>query len=364
MACLVSPMAGSASYTMGAWAYSGVRNNRELMAGEKSYFVSPGWKLWLHDLGLSTRAVLRRADLPGDLFVRDKSALTQEQYFRLWQGIDDEADDPSLPLRFCAVISVEGFDPPIFAALCSPDMNVALERVAHYKRLIAPMALHVDVADDATTLEIEWLDLTTVPPASLLLTELVFFVQLVRIGTRVRVCPLEASSPVLPKQRREFTKYFGIPVRQGDRIRLRFASADASRPFLSANETMWAYFEPELNRRLSDLTDSATSEDRVHSALLELLPSGDGSIDAVARKLGTSSRTLQRRLGAEGLRFQTVLDGTREALATHYLRTSALSGAEISFLLGFEDPNSFFRAFNAWTGTTPQQARSNFLADH
>ncbi len=334
------------------------------MANEKAYFVSPGWKVLLHDLGLNAGAVLRRADLPGDLFVRDKSALSQEEYFRLWKGIDEEADDPSLPLRIGAVVSVEAFDPPIFAALCSQDLNAALARVAHYKRLVAPMALHVDVSDDATTLELEWLDLTTVPPASLVLTELVFFVQLARIATRVRVCPLEASSPVLPKQGREYTEFFGVPVRQGDRIRLRFSSADASRPFLSSNETMWAFFETELNRRLSDLTESATSEDRVHSALLELLPSGEGSIDAVARKLGTSSRTLQRRLGTEGLTFQTVLDGTREALAKRYLRTSALSGAEISFLLGFKDPNSFFRAFNAWTGTTPERARRSLLGDH
>ncbi len=34
-----------------------------------------------------------------------------------------------------------------------------------------------------------------------------------------------------------------------------------------------------------------------------------------------------------------------------------MSGAEISFLLGFEDPNSFVRAFQGWTGRTPQAAR-------
>ena len=333
------------------------------MANEK-YPVSAGLKVLLHDLGLNAGAVLRRADLPGDLLSRDKFALSQEEYFRLWKGIDEEADDPILPLRIGAVISVEAFDPPIFAAFCSRDLNAALARVAYYKRLVAPMALHVDVSDDATTLELEWLDLQTMPPASLVLTELVFFVQLARMATRVRVCPLEASSPVLPKQRREYTEFFGVPVRRGDRIRLRFASADASRPFLSRNEAMWAFFETELNRRLSDLTESATNEDRVRSALLELLPSGEGSIDAVARKLGTSSRTLQRRLGTEGLRFQAVLEGTREALAKHYLRTSALSGAEISFLLGFKDPNSFFRAFNAWTGATPEQVRLNLVGDH
>ena len=32
---------------------------------------------------------------------------------------------------------------------------------------------------------------------------------------------------------------------------------------------------------------------------------------------------------------------------------------EISFLLGFEEPNSFFRAFNEWTGRTPETVRRN-----
>ena len=62
------------------------------------------------------------------------------------------------------------------------------------------------------------------------------------------------------------------------------------------------------------------------------------------------------RLGT-GVTFQGVLNTTREELARHYLRTTSMSGAEISFLLGFADPTSFARAFREWTGTTPEQAR-------
>lgn len=59
-----------------------------------------------------------------------------------------------------------------------------------------------------------------------------------------------------------------------------------------------------------------------------------------------------------------MLNETREHLAKHYLKTSGISGAEISFLLGFEDPNSFFRAFHAWTGETPEQARGALQRVH
>ena len=334
------------------------------MATDKPFFVSPGWKIILHDVGIDSGNVLRRAELPADLFARDRAALSTAEYFRLWKGIDEEAADPLLPLRIGSGVSAEAFDPPIFAALCSPNLNTALARLGQYKKLMAPMELHLDVGDDDTTLEIEWLDKSTSPPDALVLMELVFFVRLARIGTREEVRPLAVHSPVLPKQRRDYTQFFGVAIKRGEAPRLAFSPADASRAFLTANDRMWEFFEQDLKRRLSDLSESATTEERVRAALLELLPSGGASINAVAKKLGTSARTLQRRLKVEGYTFQNVLDQTREALAKHYLETSAMTGAEISFLLGFGDPNSFFRAFNTWTGTTPERARQDLIGLH
>jgi AraC-like DNA-binding protein len=323
--------------------------------------VNPGWRVLLTDVGLRPADVLRLANLPGDLFAREKAALTTDEYFSLWRGMEEVADDPTLPLRIGAAISVEAFDPPIFAAMCSPDLNTALGRISRYKRLVMPMALHVNVGRRATTLELEWLDAATEPPVSLISAELVFFVQLSRIATRTKICPQEVRAPRLPQPKGEYTKYFGVAVRKGPLPKLSFKPADAALPFLTANEKMWRFFEPELQKRLSELDQEATTSDRVRAALLELLPSGEASMESVAKKLGASTRTLQRRLKQEGQTFQVMLNKTREDLARHYLKTSRLSGAEISFLLGFEDPNSFFRAFHSWTGETPEQARGVML---
>lgn len=125
---------------------------------------------------------------------------------------------------------------------------------------------------------------------------------------------------------------------------------------------MWQVFEPELRKRLSELDDSASTAARVRSALLELLPSGQSGIAAVAHRLSVSKRTLQRRLEQEGGNYRNLVNAVREELARHYLTQTELSAGEIGFLLGFEDPNSFFRAFHDWTGNTPDALRKPAVA--
>jgi AraC-like DNA-binding protein len=120
---------------------------------------------------------------------------------------------------------------------------------------------------------------------------------------------------------------------------------------------MWQVFEPELRRRLSQLDETASTVERVSAVLLELLPGNEATIEKTAERLGTSKRTLQRRLEDEGETFRTLVNTCRENLARHYLLNTSLPGYEIAFLLGFEDPNSFYRAFMTWTGQTPETLR-------
>jgi AraC-like DNA-binding protein len=150
----------------------------------------------------------------------------------------------------------------------------------------------------------------------------------------------------------------GIPFGAGASAGVTFSGADAVRPFLTANDEMWRVFEPELRRRLADLDRVESTTERVRATLLELLPAGRADAAAVARRLALSGRTLQRRLAEEGTTFQVVLDRTRLALARHYLRRPDVTVAEVAFLLGYDEPSSFYRAFHRWSGTTPHQARA------
>lgn len=125
---------------------------------------------------------------------------------------------------------------------------------------------------------------------------------------------------------------------------------------------MWEAFEPALRRRMSEADEERSTYDLVEASLFELLPSGRTQMRDVAKDLGVGTRTLQRRLASEKTTWLEVLNRTRERLARHYLRSTTMSPAEISFLLGFDDPNSLFRAFNRWTGTTPESWRARVRA--
>lgn len=163
--------------------------------------------------------------------------------------------------------------------------------------------------------------------------------------------------PGLPDPLPAYEQFFGASVVKGKSPSITFSAANAALPFLTANDSIWQVFACDLRRRLAELEETATVSERVRALLLESLPGGQASMNAMVGRLAMSKRTLQRRLGNEGLTFQSLVNQTREELARHYLSQTKLSNSEISFLLGIENSNSFFRAFHDWTGTTPEALR-------
>ncbi|MFN3198185.1 MAG: AraC family transcriptional regulator ligand-binding domain-containing protein [Bradymonadia bacterium] len=322
-----------------------------------TYALDANWQSLLVELGVSPRVVLRRAGLPDDLLTRPGERLEASAYHRLWQAIEAEAADPQLPLHIISVLRAEYFSPPLFAALCSPNLATAAQRLQHYKPLIGPLRLDIEHAETTTVITYAWPADIPELPVSLIWVELLFMVWLVRLGTRSEVCPVSVTSTHMPEDLTAMASFMGVMPEISVQYTVTFDAEDMHRPFVTANDAMWQIFEPELRRRLAELGETATFAERARAVLLEGLPSGQGSVDAVADRLAVSPRTLQRRLKSEGTSFQQVLNATREALARHYLTQTALAPAEISFLLGFEEPNSFYRAFKGWTGQTPEAVR-------
>lgn len=326
----------------------------------RDYLVQPGWRLMIQDLGLSPEAVLRRAQLPVDLLARHDSYVSAQSYFSLWRALEIEAaetEGPPVPLRIAQSLSADWFDPVLFAALCSADLRNALTRIAQYKRLICPMRLEIVNRGQDTQLTLHWPQAVEEVPAVLIAAELVFFVQLARMATRTRIQPLSVHSPNVPQPRQAYEDFWGVSIQTGPAPCLVFSAQTMELPFRTVHPSLWSFFEPTLRQRLSELKADARVTDRLRSALLEALPAGESAMAGLSQRLGMSSRTLQRRLQDEGTTFQRTLDAVRRDLAQHYLTQSSMSSIEIAFMLGFEDPSSFTRAFQGWTGQTPAGMR-------
>ncbi|MBB4688286.1 AraC family transcriptional regulator [Amycolatopsis jiangsuensis] len=323
------------------------------------FTLGPAITAALADLGTPIGSVLRLAGLPEDLLLDRQAALTPDQFYRCWQAVEELSGDPAIGVALAGQARAETFQPTIFAALCSPDLRHAAERIAVYKRLLGPLQLAVDADGGSLTLTVRRLT-GPEPPSSFVAYELALPVALARLGTRGRVTPARIAMPEPPRgaAAQAYREYLGTPIANGPEATVTFTALDARRPFLTANTQMWQVFEPELRRRLADLDEVESTAGRVRAALLELLPAGQCAAPAVARRLALSVRTLQRRLAREDTSFQAVLERTRHDLARHYLERPGVTVTEIALLLGYDEPSSFYRAFHQWSGTTPQQARA------
>lgn len=303
----------------------------------------------LNYYGFNLEEILRKAELPEDMFCRKTPTMTQEEYFRLMDAVGNYVKDPDIPVRMASMERIESFSPPIFASYCSKNGVVCLERLARYKRLIGPMMMLINEKDGVISVEYSTESREGELPQFLVETEFIFLTGLLRRATKETIVPakVEMKTPVSTDA---FELFLGIGAKTGHRNVISYRSEDLQLPFISYDDSMWNYFEPELSKRLSELDVDASMSARARTALTELLPGGACGIEDVAAKLGISKRTLQRKLSGEGTTFQKQLNNTREMLAIHYIRNTKLSTNDVAYLLGYQEVNSFLRAFTVWTG--------------
>lgn len=317
----------------------------------KHFLIDKNYGSYLSVMGFSVEEVLKKAMLAEDLFARQTPSLTTEEYFRFMQAIDALSPDEQTPVRLAASDGIETFSPPVFAAYCSRNALMCLKRLAQYKPLIGALLYNVEESEHEVSVDVVSAEKAFELPEILVGIEYAFIVGLIRKATKEQIRPLSATVRHTMKNG-AYSEFIGVPVSEGKENRLTFAKSDALIPFITRNESMWEFFEPELNRRLSVMDTDDSYSARVRSALMELLPSGECSVDDVAKKLGYSRRSLQRKLQEENTNFQKQLNHTRELAAKAYLSDTDMTVGDIAFLLGYNEVGSFARAFVAWTGET------------
>ena len=120
--------------------------------------------------------------------------------------------------------------------------------------------------------------------------------------------------------------YFKGPIKFGARRNaLVLHATDLDRPFLTYNAELLDMLNPQLERALEERRAQSSISEQVKWILKRLLAGSRPEIATVARE---------------------------------YLNRPEMDVTEVAFLLGYEDSNSFYRAFRTWEGTTPSQLRA------
>ncbi len=87
------------------------------------------------------------------------------------------------------------------------------------------------------------------------------------------------------------------------------------------------------------------------------------TVARLARSGGISTRSLQRRLTAEGTSVRTLLDEMRRESALGALPEGDAALASVAQMLGYAEQSSMSRAVRRWTGRSPRDMRTGHRAD-
>jgi AraC-like DNA-binding protein len=272
------------------------------------------------------------------------------------EGAVEVLSEPHLSLRLPADLPLRRYGLAELAARSAPTLREGLTRMAKYARLIHPaIVCQLEEGDG----DARWVQRTPSCPRGLgrLAHEytLAYVLTIARRDTGAPVATTRAwfanarSPDIAPLHRFFATRdlSFGcedsgfalprealdLPMKSGDE-RLLVTAMDLA--------------DAALRARPQTSSLRAVAASHVESRL-----ASGATMSAVARAMHMSSRTLQRRLDAEGASFSEVVDEVRERLARRWLSDQARALADIAFELGFSDLATFSRAFKRWTGKPP-----------
>lgn len=305
--------------------------------------------------GVSKSAVLATAGLPADLLEPGEKYITIAEYYRLCDAAVEVSGRLELPLELALARSLLLPHPVVYAGWCSRDLKSALERISWYKTNLGICVMKFQERRNEIVLQLESKAPEMPLPVSMSLYEMTYLVEMARREAGFPICPTSISFPDMRAVPAAVSEYFRVTALSGDTTAITFSMADATRPFMTYEPLVWPSLREAFAMRSNEQTNYHA---RVCDLLADLLPSGQATIEAVAERMAMSKRTLQRRLAGEGCNFQALLNETRKKLAGQHLENRKLTSADISFLLGYKDPNSFIRAYHEWTGRSPRSTKT------
>jgi AraC-like DNA-binding protein len=281
---------------------------------------------------------------------------------RLWAVAVERLDEPDLGLRFAQRMDIDSFHLVGHLALSSRTIGEALDRIVAYSKLLHDAGrTELERRDGEVMLFPGCRGLPSPPPRQIAEFSAASAVLLVRAAAAVpewRPLRIDFVHPA-PTSTRTHREVLGVVPSFGaaeDTIVL--DEATLALPILAPRDAQLSRYLEEYAKRLIATLCADESHGTLRGQVLRAVVAGLGqgdpiSLAAVAARLAMTPRTLQRRLAETGDAFAALLDEARHAAACRHLSDGALPLAEISYLLGFQDPATFSKAFKRWTGVTP-----------
>jgi AraC-like DNA-binding protein len=320
--------------------------------------------------GANRAALLERSHLCLDDLENPEGRIPLTRYIALMKAGIQLCNQPALSLLFGEAVRLQDISIVGFLGETLSNIESGPAMMNRYSRL----ALDPDDGGNADAIELVreggdlWLKSTIEAYIdNSLLTESAFARNVCGVREMLASIPGFAKMPFPrairfthnePSYRAEYDRIFGVPLFFGSDMNALLLDEGFLKVSLPrANPHLAQVLTAHAEELLKSLESSKTTRGEVEKLLTANLQSGATSVDVIARQLGVSRQTLFRRLKAEGVTFEKVLDELRHRMALKYLDDRKLSVNETAYLVGFSDPAAFSHAFKRWTGHSPAAIR-------
>lgn len=318
----------------------------------------------LEVLGHPAQALLREVAISPAALENPDGQVPHRAVMALWERARAVSGDDFLGIHLALAAPVRTFEVHAYAFLSSPTLRDAYRRSCRYQRLIHEITeLKFEEGDQEGVLSHGLPGGRPVPrqPAEFLATLWVRFGRLVTgdewTPNRVRF------AHAAPADLSEYARVFRAPVQfSSGCTAMHVANSILDAPNPRGDAGLVQVLDQYARTLLLRLPRRTTLSEQVRTFLTNALGSGTPTAAQAARALHMSVRTLHRSLLSEGTSFRELLDQLRQERASGWLANPRCSIAEVSFLLGFAELSSFYRAFKRWTGKTPAEFRAQILA--
>ncbi|MDJ0712384.1 MAG: AraC family transcriptional regulator ligand-binding domain-containing protein [Woeseiaceae bacterium] len=313
------------------------------------------------------RALCQRVGIDADSAVDPKQMIRDTTFFGFLEHIAREYEHGrSVAIRVGASMRCDDYGAFGLAFKSAIDLWGSFQRVERYGKVVTSISNYVvEPGDESSFMALSPDDETRL---GLRMTNELALAAATALSREVSKQPFSPVVVLLsheePDDLSAQEAHFRCPVHYGaDRDGLEISDELLRAGNRLGDARISEFFDAHLEQELVDYSGDERLDERVRNQVAQSLSEGVPKIGEISARMGMSSRTLQRRLSAQGHVYQDLVDAARRELAETLLRQTEFSLAEIAFLTGYAEQSTFSRAFKRWYGQTPASYRRVMLTD-